>query len=259
MIDAISHWKQFTLIRFVERTDESDYVVFEPGDGCSSTVIGRLGGKQYIYLSDNCSTGSIIHEIGHAVGLFHEQCRWDRDNFIKINWGNIIDGYAPQFERGGLQGEDIGPYDYNSIMQYGADAFSKNGKLTIETIPPGIPIGQRNGLSAGDIATVSTLYHGPSWVGDFNKHGMTEVLFFSPSTQEWELGTFTNNKLSWNLAGNTANFGQVGDGRPIWIGDFNGDDKMEVLFYFPGDQTWWLGTFTNNELSWNLAGNHLYL
>lgn len=28
----------------------------------------------------------------HAVGVFHEQSRYDRDRFVKIHWDNILEG-----------------------------------------------------------------------------------------------------------------------------------------------------------------------
>lgn len=33
-----------------------------------------------------------MHEIMHALGIFHEQSRADRDRFVKVNWENIIKG-----------------------------------------------------------------------------------------------------------------------------------------------------------------------
>lgn len=89
--DAISHWEANTNIEFVKRSGQSNYIYFTPGSGCSSYV-GMTGGRQNITLADACSTGNTIHEIGHAMGLWHEQSRVDRDNHITIHFNNIQNG-----------------------------------------------------------------------------------------------------------------------------------------------------------------------
>src|SRR5687768_2180060 len=61
--DAIAHWQSRTGIKFVERTDEENFVTFRPAGGCSSRV-GMRGGQQFINLAEGCGTGSTIHEIG---------------------------------------------------------------------------------------------------------------------------------------------------------------------------------------------------
>lgn len=160
--DAIAHWEANTNMRFVLRTAGNasqypNYVRVFKGDGCWSYV-GMRGGKQDLSLATGCGFGAAVHEFGHAWGLWHEQSREDRDSYVTINWANIQSGRENNFNQHISDGDDVGPYDYGSIMHYGKYAFSKNGLPTIEPTQAGVTIGQRNGLSAGDIAAVHSIY-----------------------------------------------------------------------------------------------------
>ena len=146
------------------RRGERDYIVFVPSDGCSSHV-GRKGGRQDVYLADgHCGASGVAHEILHAAGLWHEQSRSDRDRYIKVLWDNIEGGKKHNFEMHASDGIDIGPYDLQSIMHYWAAEFGKvdpatNRPLpTIETIPPGLPVGDAGRLTVNDIAGIRQLY-----------------------------------------------------------------------------------------------------
>lgn len=155
---AIDHWNQRSTILLLERTspDVTDYLQFESAGGCASWV-GRIGGSQVIWIGPMCTEGSMIHEIGHAVGLFHEHTRADRDSFITVQWANVTEGKELNFEIIDQGTELLGDYDYGSIMHYGPDYFSKNGQDTI-LVPDGISIGQRIALSEGDLAAVADMY-----------------------------------------------------------------------------------------------------
>ena len=136
---------------------DKDYVLFKDSGSDCSSYIGRIGGAQPIQVAD-CGRGSIIHEMLHAAGFYHEQSRGDRDDFITIAWDEISPAYKSNFEKRDGRGQDIGAYDYSSIMHYSSKAFSKSGKATIIPKQSGATIGQRDGLSNGDRAAISTLY-----------------------------------------------------------------------------------------------------
>ena len=155
--DAIKHIQSNTNLRLVARTNQSNYVTFRTGNGCSSAV-GMRGGEQFITLANGCATGHTIHEIGHAAGLWHEQSRSDRDQYVTIHWENITDNMKHNFDKRTDLGKDFGAYDYGSLMHYGRMDFSKNGKATMTPKNSSASIGQRSGFSKGDIAALNSLY-----------------------------------------------------------------------------------------------------
>lgn len=156
---AVSHWNSLpTKVRLVPHGNENDWVEFVPGPGCASFV-GRQGGRQEIVIGDACTAGNVMHEIGHCVGFYHEQSRSDRDEFVQIQWANVNPTMRHNFNQ--EDSLNLGPYDFGSIMHYPATAFSVNDQPTIVTrqpLPPGVEMGQRKGLSPGDIAAVQQLY-----------------------------------------------------------------------------------------------------
>ncbi|KAI4470115.1 discoidin cub egf laminin and zinc metalloprotease domain containing [Holotrichia oblita] len=162
-----------TCIRFIPWDGKiKDYLLIWPVQepkGCWSYV-GRSGGAQILSLQPpddtghNClgTEGRAIHELMHALGVFHEQSRWDRDKFVKIHTENIIPRYKANFDKQSLDNTTYTfEYDYNSIMHYGKYYFSKSkGKPTITPKKYDVKkIGQRQGMSKGDCLKLNDLYH----------------------------------------------------------------------------------------------------
>ncbi len=132
------------------------------------------------------------------------------------------------------------------------------------SIDPTQPIG--NELQWLLVGNTAGFGHGindgrPFWIGNFTGVNKDEILFYTPGDDNWWLGSIFLNQLQWELVGNTVGFGHgINDGRPFWIGNFTGANKAEVLFYYPGDDNWWLGSIDQrrppqSELQWELVGN----
>lgn len=101
---------------------------------CSSFV-GMTKQRQNLNLGSGCyHSGTIIHELTHAIGFYHEHSRSDRDDFVRIHYENVVSGHEFNFAKlSPQQNALLTPFDYESIMIYGDKAFSKNGQKTIET------------------------------------------------------------------------------------------------------------------------------
>jgi Astacin (Peptidase family M12A) len=154
---AVAYYNSKTNLRWVARTTQTNYVEFANGDGCWSYV-GRINGKQQISLdSDGCGIGGTLHEMGHALGLHHEQSRPDRDKYVRVRLDLIAVSDRCNWD---IENESrgYGNYDYYSIMHYG---LTYNDKKVIEVLTPGINenlIGNGETLTTTDISGVNYLY-----------------------------------------------------------------------------------------------------
>jgi len=129
---ACAEWSNVANLEFIERTTQANYIHLQ-SDAGNSSYIGMIGGPQRMKIYNWAWKFIIAHEIGHALGLSHEQSRSDRDTYVSINWGNIIPGKEHNFEKDVTT--NYNAYDFASILHYGQYAFSNNNQTTIEAQP----------------------------------------------------------------------------------------------------------------------------
>ncbi|CAK8678189.1 unnamed protein product [Clavelina lepadiformis] len=160
--DARQEYEMRTCFSFPDRVAEEDYLIYQPRSGCWSYV-GKQGGAQTISIGSGCEKMSTIeHEMMHAIGIYHEQSRPDRDGYVVIETQNIDADKVYNFDKYTYDDVDDRrvPYDYNSVMHYGDTSFSNNGEKTIVTIDPAFQdvIGQRRTFSEGDVDMINRMY-----------------------------------------------------------------------------------------------------
>ncbi|XP_057332160.1 tolloid-like protein 2 [Microplitis mediator] len=201
---AMQLWERSTCIQFVPRIEgvHKDYtLITKEYCGCCSVVGKNSDEEQFISLHDECMDRyTLLHELGHTIGLYHEHTRSDRDEYVNIFRANIMSGVESQFEK--ISENDsttLGqPYDYRSIMHYPETAAAKDSSS--DTINPSRiingewPVLGGDDLSRGDVVTTNLLYRCPECGGTFSNPKGTfsppiELMYSQPNLTrcEWTI------------------------------------------------------------------------
>merc|ERR1711931_405343 len=107
------------------------YIEIFSGRGCYSSVGYNHRSHQVSLQARGCTIpGIAAHELGHTIGLHHEQCRPDRDSYLRIMLSSVPSNMRHNFNKVSGTSNFGMPYDYCSLMHYGSTAFG-NGHFTI--------------------------------------------------------------------------------------------------------------------------------
>lgn len=140
-------------VHFQPRAAETDYVLIRDSS-LNSSAVGRVGGMQVLHVLDWQQQYVLVHELMHVLGFWHEHQRPDRDQFVTVQWANVLPAQTYEFQVVPTA-QTFGAYDFDSVMHFAAATASSNSQPTLLVLPPNQQqqnnIGQRTHLSTGDV------------------------------------------------------------------------------------------------------------
>ncbi|CAK9100704.1 Zinc metalloproteinase nas-25 (Nematode astacin 25) [Durusdinium trenchii] len=110
-----------------EGTGPSVLITSDPGGFWSHVGMLRDYPQRVNLQHPGCDTvGTALHQLGHTLGMAHEQSRPDRDKYVHLHPKFIQEDSLDKFNMAATTHRLQRPYDMLSIMHYDARAFSKN-------------------------------------------------------------------------------------------------------------------------------------
>eukprot|EP00929_Paragymnodinium_shiwhaense_P046046 TRINITY_DN23471_c0_g2_i1.p1 TRINITY_DN23471_c0_g2~~TRINITY_DN23471_c0_g2_i1.p1 ORF type:complete len:675 (+),score=164.94 TRINITY_DN23471_c0_g2_i1:88-2025(+) len=189
-LDAVQHYKNMVPCLGFKQVAVGDddnrkcakepaIYVYSRDGGCFASVgapwkHGGEYGRSHMNLEPNgCDTmGIAAHELGHNLGMSHEQARTDSYKHVQILWDNINPRNKYNYDI--REGIDTSlPYDIMSLMHYGDSDFGlhdDNGKKlkTMKALDAEVSVmGNELGLTQMDAEQVGTMYGCLDQIKDF--------------------------------------------------------------------------------------------
>jgi hypothetical protein len=160
---AMTEWqtKSENRLRFRPKTsNDTAYVLIKPGNTLVRPFVGyRPGRVQELILSKGEYITVMRHELGHVIGLHHEQKRSDRLNHIRVVTSNIANSDHCRYQFSACSDcAKIGPYDVMSVMQYRTSDLKgcRTGPVLLHK--DGSRIDHHWSIRSGDLDTVARMY-----------------------------------------------------------------------------------------------------
>jgi hypothetical protein len=197
------------------------------------TVRGLQPWSTVSQIGSGFGTAAIVHELGHALGLFHEHQRPDRNAFVTYNSGNVLAGKEHNFDIP-AESQPLGPYDHDSIMHYSAGAFSAPNMGPTLVPPAGVTIGNAAVPSAEDARVVQYVYGRVSAAGahlhaahQTNDQQLTVAFadVFGGVSVMWVVGAGV-----WDPPVQLALPANVAPGTPVTLHHQGGPDQLDAVF-----------------------------
>lgn len=174
---AVNDWNYQTVINLIPLLQylrrhgwTYSWIRFTYSTGRCNSPVGRQGGVQDIKCGGT-SIRSLVHEIGHAIGLYHEQMRPERDRFVfvveeQMSRNEYSRNYKKKYPPYSVP---HGRYDCRSVMHYARRTKTQSGSTFafFNRLPWGCAAigaqsrtrrGRQTWLSNGDIAAINAYY-----------------------------------------------------------------------------------------------------
>jgi hypothetical protein len=135
MLNAMAQISQRAAVTFQPWQPGNPFWIHIQASTANNSAVGMVAPGQIVNIVDWNSQVTLVHELYHALGFWHEQTRPDRDAYVTINWQNICSGLEHNFWLNPFA-STYGPYDFASIMHYSRGAFSCTGQDTITVNQP---------------------------------------------------------------------------------------------------------------------------